>query len=105
MPRSRRRSMPVGYRRSLEKLQLLFFLDRAILGLAQRLRLACAVTLVEIEQSRLVRPYLAQRALLVFVERLVAVAHAILAALGLQEYRDFRQHMRSEERRVGKECR
>src|SRR5580704_17079249 len=76
-----------------EKLQRLFFLDRAILGLAQRLRLARAVALVELEQARLMRPHLAQRALLPFVERLVAVAHSILAALRLQEDRDLRQHV------------
>src|SRR5260370_28312576 len=75
------------------KSELLFFLDRAILGLAQRLRLARAVTLVEIEQARLVRPHLAQRTFLVFVERLVAVAHAVFATLRLQEHRDFRQHV------------
>ncbi len=51
-----------------EKLQLLFFLDRAILGLAQRLRLAGAVTLVELEQARLVRPHFAERTLLILVE-------------------------------------
>src|SRR5208282_5040926 len=96
MPRSHRLTIPLGNRRSLEpeKLQLLFFLDRAILGFAQRLRLVRAETLVKVEQARLMRPHLAQRALLPFVERLVAIAHAILAALGLQEHGDFRQHVR-----------
>src|SRR5271168_4355054 len=75
------------------KLQRLFFLDRAILGLAQRLRLARAVTLVELEQARLMGPHLAQRALLPFVERLVAVAHSIFAALRLEKDRDLRQHV------------
>src|SRR5208282_5968269 len=50
--REHRRTMPMGTSPSLGpgKLQLLFFFDRAKLGLAHRLRVARAVTLVKIEQ-------------------------------------------------------
>src|SRR5712692_2456858 len=74
-------------------LQEFLLFARAEFCLAQRLGFASAVALVEFEEAGFMRAHAAQRTFLPVLERLVAIAHPVLAALGLQEHRDLGQHV------------
>src|SRR5271154_3937279 len=65
------------------------FLDRVIFVFRQGPDLPAAIEIIQLEERTLMRPDLAQRTLTVFLRRLVAVAHPVLAALGLQVDGDF----------------